>query len=436
MNMHREKYIVKNSFLVRILLAILILFSLLVLGFFVYQATNKVVALLFLAAVILLSWKKILYGMYLVIFSLSFMFIPQLFGVINVALPEVLFFSVLAVWCITSFTKKELVLKKTRMDLPLLLIFGIVFVSGVAYALFFGWSYEISRLNFVAVEFVLRILFVNAEMILFYFLAVNILTKKDLAPVTSLLVLSISLASLMALVQFYVFGVERVTSFFEYPNFFGMFLGVLFPLSLYKAIIAKRIFYRIIPFILFFSLLLTFSRAALISAFISTVFFLIMWKEKRWMLAPFIVGVVALIAIVSITEGDVLQQRVQSIGEHAQERLDLFQASLTLTLEKPLLGHGRPRIQSNDVVYEQAHNLYVQLALEKGVVILGLFIWVFVRVFQGIRHKTGREIAFLSGVVAFLIHGLMDYSLKIFLLVFILIALLEVNRTSENLEKV
>ncbi len=113
--LEKDEYRIKNNLLIKGLFSLLILFSLLVTAGFVHLSKNRIISIIIVLIVIIVSWKKLLYGFYVFVFSLPFTFLPDIFGK-NLAIAEILVFVLLAVFCLKNFKKPEIKLKRTMFQ--------------------------------------------------------------------------------------------------------------------------------------------------------------------------------------------------------------------------------------------------------------------------------------------------------------------------------
>src|SRR5882757_7379318 len=135
--------------------------------------------------------------------------------------------------------------------------------------------------------------------------------------------------------------------------------------------------------------------------------------------------------------GNELTRRLASIQSEARQeltggvRMTIDRDSLRMVREKPLLGWG---LGTFPVVYPQfrsfytkffvneAHNGYLQLAVETGVAGLAIAVWFLVTTFRGAAAKLQNwtetvngtlTVAALLGCVGILVHSFLDFNLQI-----------------------
>jgi len=176
-------------------------------------------------------------------------------------------------------------------------------------------------------------------------------------------------------------------------------------------------------------LALTYSRGAWIATAVGLLVLLPLVK-RGWLA----VGLALLTAMVA-TGGDILV-RAESVAAPGHDtsytsRVEIWQTSLRLLAEHPLRGVGLgnfelaygdsmvpnlPLLADTLLIPEEAHNLFLNLAVEVGLVGAGAFAWLlvvgFLRAWQ-VRRSADRRVKIWSaglaaGLVALLIHTTID----------------------------
>jgi len=132
----------------------------------------------------------------------------------------------------------------------------------------------------------------------------------------------------------------------------------------------------------------------------------------------------------------VLEERLQHWKSKSEQmevtgRLDIVRDSLTMAVKKPILGYGlgtfievfpRHRTFYTNSIVNAAHNEYVQVLVELGVLGLSLILALTILLFReglkkaiGWQHNCERAMA-LAGVIGcsgILIHSLCDFNLQV-----------------------
>lgn len=262
------------------------------------------------------------------------------------------------------------------------------------------------------------------------FLIVASLTEKNRIYVIRTIVFAGLIISLLAIYQ-YFFGLQHILNYisrekisgpfaldylsrkrvffpFVTPNTLGGYLAMIIPLAL----INKNRTWFIIP--LSFALLLTRSLGALLSIFLALViyFYLQGKPEKRKVI--FLLGLLIAIAAVFIARAATQKQHLQPVFSTVM-RLNYWKDTLRIIKASPLVGVGLGNFNLAHSRY--AHNSYLQIWAEMG--ILGLISWLWIIFasfksgFQKLRASENQYyiIAGLaSASVAFLAHNLIDFS--------------------------
>jgi O-antigen ligase len=107
----------------------------------------------------------------------------------------------------------------------------------------------------------------------------------------------------------------------------------------------------------------------------------------------------------------------QADQQSKELRFHIWKEAFGYVKQSPIVGVGAKNIQINfkdvpgyeDRVWSEAHNIYIQQAAEKGLVGLGLMLWVFIvmlRLF--LKSPVAWRPALVSVLVAFLVAGLTE----------------------------
>ena len=137
------------------------------------------------------------------------------------------------------------------------------------------------------------------------------------------------------------------------------------------------------------------------------------------------------VAVLALT-GDKLASRIEAIAFHSSSRLNVFEATMQLILERPFLGIGgggfegmfhsvRPdQMNAESAIYAHAHNTYLEFGLEHGLpalmimlVLSALLVLVFLR--GAARRKRNDLIPAIGAGATVLVamHAFVDFSLEI-----------------------
>ncbi len=221
----------------------------------------------------------------------------------------------------------------------------------------------------------------------------------------------------------------RLTATFENPNVYGTFLLIAVPVSLLSAIFAKgwrsRVFFGVTAALLTVNMFLTYSRGCYVSLAIC-LFILLVAKGKAWLWA----GVGAL-ALCPLYLPESVLSRIMSIGNLADTSVS-YRINIWKGVLKMLSGYWWMGVGIGDTafksVYESvamtavedaphAHNLFLQIMCESGVlgllVLCILFVLLFRTAASAVHRSTGKEkwlrLSLAAAWFALLIQGLTDY---------------------------
>ena len=294
------------------------------------------------------------------------------------------------------------------------------------------------------------------EWFIVYFLVIEGVTeKKHIYLIFGVFTVTLLATVLDSLVQYYVTYKDvflgrmidpgaRATAGFKAPNGLGAYLTVAAPMIftwIFKRNVSFK--YRSLVALLFFlvtwSLAVTFSRGAWSTAFLGIIFFVLLltFPEKRR--AFYFVFVVVLILVVLCgLLGFILTRDWQNSSlryDTISWRLHIWKDALKMIEDSPIFGHG---INTFMQVFEKyrsdrganptyAHNSYLQLTVETGIIGLVSFLWILGNLFRWAssyisRHGTRSDDLILpalgvwSGITAFLLQSFFDnqfYSLQL-----------------------
>ncbi len=324
---------------------------------------------------------------------------------------------------------------------------------------------------------------VHISFILFYFVLVNTIRKKE--QWQSLIKMFLGVAFIVALygvVQNFT-GITstqswvdeemfedisvRVYSFFNNPNVLGEFLVMTIPLTL--AVIwgkqrqTHKVLFLFVLIMMAACMVFTWSRGAWLGVFFALALFLVI-MDRRWVLAGVLLLVLAPV-LLTLSGNTAILQRLLSIGNTADTstayRVSIWQASIKIIRDFWVsgIGIGQEAYKSVYPVYAlsgadfalHSHNLYLQVWVEMGIIgITSLFAVILMFVKQVFSKKVMMNrktdscakivVALGAALLGFLLQGLTDYvwyNYKILMIFWIVVALgiSGVNLFSQNEEK-
>lgn len=202
--------------------------------------------------------------------------------------------------------------------------------------------------------------------------------------------------------------INRKRAFFPFvtPNTLGGYLAMIIPL----AFSYKNKIWFIIP--LSFALLLTKSLGALLSIFIGLGIYLYLQGKLKKRGILFLTGLLAMIVLVFILRQTATKEHILPTFSLAM-RLDYWIDTLRIIKNSPWTGLGLGNF--NLKVSRYAHNSYLQIWAEMGILgiisILWLIVMVFKSVLKNIKDSPNKQQ--ISGLVTanavFLVHNFIDF---------------------------
>jgi len=181
------------------------------------------------------------------------------------------------------------------------------------------------------------------------------------------------------------------------------------------------------------ALLFTLARGAWVSFIFVLLIFTLLWNKKMFFL--FLAGTIILSTGVYFTKGNVFIRKAESAFDTTRGttpiRFAMWKSGLLMLKDNPL-GIGidnvyktfeKPKYKLTDPrypVFGHLHNNYLQIAVERGILTLIAFLWlfyVFIRTaLAGFLKEKNKEVRFiylgiLLGLSAFMIGGIFEYGL-------------------------
>ena len=230
-----------------------------------------------------------------------------------------------------------------------------------------------------------------------------------------------------------IFDATRVTACFPYPNDFSSWI-LIFILPILAVLLFGNLnsFKRTgIFFLLFFQgalFIATQTKSAFFGFFAAILFMIFAKKLYRIFIILVLIGILFMGAI--IVKPDLLPERFRSL--HSMEaRLVWWQDSIEIYKRHPIIGNGIntyftnfKEARSDEYKGKKgsyAHNCFLQMATEIGIIGLMAFLWFlgafFVTGLKSLKTSNGSAyykaitLGLLSGVLAFLIHAFFDTNL-------------------------
>jgi putative inorganic carbon (HCO3(-)) transporter len=234
-------------------------------------------------------------------------------------------------------------------------------------------------------------------------------------------------------------GLVRATASFKDSNVFGVYLSAIAPLifglALYYFKNKKKIVIFLVSFIALVGILLTYSRPTLLAIYIALFFLGIVRKDRV---------LIGFLIILTLISPFILPKSVKEWAKEVQynplrfmcndDRIAVYRNSLNMIKDHPFVGLGantymknykkyRGPVEYRNIVtkdYMYAHNNFLHMAAEIGLIGLGIFIWLLYKLFRECKNIYKRldnhylKIVLLSltaCLIAFPVNGLMESSL-------------------------
>lgn len=182
------------------------------------------------------------------------------------------------------------------------------------------------------------------------------------------------------------------------------------------------------------ALLLTGSRAGIVSSLAASLLVLMLWmlRSTRQGAAPRLVIATAAIVVIGAIglSGSVFLDRLETTSDSLAFRMHLYVSASEAIAEAPVLGWGAgayplvfPQFRSPDFptarTYAEAHNSYLEAAATYGIpatiLLISAFAMIFWRCLQALwvrRRDHATPLAAIGVMVLFALHSLVDFSLQ------------------------
>ncbi|UCC95893.1 MAG: O-antigen ligase family protein, partial [Candidatus Omnitrophota bacterium] len=239
-----------------------------------------------------------------------------------------------------------------------------------------------------------------------------------------------------------------ITASFHHYNDFAAYLAVLFFINYGLLRHARRrgpiLFLVFLSLLIITNLFFTYSRGSWVAFLAVSVFLFAFFTKGKARLTPIALMGIFLVGVMSIPS---VRERFFFIFQKGGDaaRFQMWKSALLMFKESPLLGKGIGTFmdylpQYTNLGHQYAHNCYLQILAETGLLGLFSFLWALGEVIVRSYRKLKREfnVVFLGifcGLLTFLIHSFFDthlYSLNLSILFWILIAFLAIYVRSDS----
>jgi len=358
-----------------------------------------------------------------------------------------------AIWLIKMINTGKYSLQKTKLDLPIILFSLVLILS-----LFISKTKTVSLQDFI----------IFFSYILIFFLVTNNIDKKsDFNSFIHLFFIISSLVSIYTIIQYYGFDpylsdLHSLTSTIGQKNWISNYLAMIFPAMFSYFLLEQtkknKIIYFFLLSILYLTLMICQSRGIWISISIIAIlaiyiifklkFYEIFKINKKWLLLLLITFLI--IATIYSTDNPlnksaitVPQRALSTFDEQdpsINTRLLMWRTTLEMIKDRPILGSGIGTFKMNYLNYQaeflknnpyyikysgkagEAHNEYLQMWAELGIIGLGIFIGIILLFYSLIinylkKNNSDKEkiivFGLVMGITCFLTHSLFTFPLHV-----------------------
>jgi putative inorganic carbon (HCO3(-)) transporter len=201
---------------------------------------------------------------------------------------------------------------------------------------------------------------------------------------------------------------KRVFSPFVTPNILGGYLAMIIPLTL----LYRKSIWLAIPLV--FALLLTKSIGAFISLFLGLLIYFYLSRKLGKRRIIFLFGLFLMIILVVITRLSTQKLHIHPVFSTVM-RLGYWKDTLEIIKQAPLTGIGLGNF--NLLQSRYAHNSYLQIWAEMGVLGIISFLWLVIAVYKSallnirrVLKENNWGVYLVTAFSIFLIHNLIDFS--------------------------
>lgn len=345
----------------------------------------------------------------------------------------------IAAFLLKKILKKERLLRRDPVNIPLLLFFIIMCASAIntvsLYDTIKGGIFRFAQYIFI-----------------FYIVKEEVKDKAQINKILSALVLGAVLASADGIFQVITgrdfirgyqpilnIGLLRATAGFKDANILGIYLSAIVPLILglgfYYFKRLKKAFFCLLSFLVLTGIVLTYSRPTLLAVYAVLLFFGLVKKTK---------ALLFLLLAFTMVSPFLLPKSVKNWAKEVEysplrfmcndDRIAVYRNSFHMIKAHPLIGVGANTFMKSYKMYKEfpeyrgivtldemkAHNNYLHMAGEIGLTGLTIFFWFLYRLFgesKNIYRLAGDNylkivsLSLAACLTAFLVNGLTESSL-------------------------
>ena len=358
---------------------------------------------------------------------------------------------VAVLWIARLILERRFTFVRTRLWWPVI-IFTVITILSVIVSINVDYSLKnIKKYTFTS-------------LFLFFAIVNNVRDLKDVKILLLALMISTGVFSLLALIDYFLFEPSfgsRLSFRYLDKNLgrFSVFYDIVIPINLALIFITKdKIKRGLFGLVFLLSITTIFfmqMRASYLVIFLSLLAITFVYRKKLFV---FMLIIPFLVAIMMPTNMVTRALEMFKFGDYMKSdgvlnyRIDTWKGAVRIIKENPALGlgvgksnFGKTVKKFNDlnIPYDHAHNIYLQIAVELGLLGLAAFLWLFGSVFyHGLKHylslpRNDEKAIIIFGILCSIgglfLHGLIAYFYKhegfytLWVTVALLFALIEGN---------
>jgi O-antigen ligase len=262
-----------------------------------------------------------------------------------------------------------------------------------------------------------------------YILVLNLFnTEEKINKLLQAILISVIVPSAVGFYQFLtgtgnqsVYGFNRIFATFVHPNPYAFYLTMLLPMGIVlffkDGSSSRKIILGILCATMGISLILTYTRAAWVAVFLA-ILFLGIFRYRKLLL----ISVPLFFLLIKFNPG--LAHRFGEAFEFSSYydpqnsflwRIKFWSQTIPLIFSRPILGHGLSSLAS--YFREEAHNDYLRVAFETGLIGVGAYLWILLSLLRraiyvykriGMQYFKSLTLAFISIFIAYITIMLSD----------------------------
>ena len=358
-----------------------------------------------------------------ILFSLA-IYISQIpFPKDNASVKSLSLAVVAVLWITRLILERRFTFVRTRLWWPII-IFTVITILSVIVSINVDYSLRnIKKYTLISV-------------FLFFAIVNNVEGMRDVKTLLLALMVATGVFSLLALIDYSMFEPSLGSRLsFRYLdrnlNRFSKFYDIVIPINLAMVFVTKNKMKKLLfVFVLMLSLATIFlmqTRASYIVIFLGLLVITFVYRKKLFifMLAvPLVTAFLMPTNMISRAKEMLNFQDYLRSGGVLNYRMDAWKGALRIISKHPLLGlgvgksnYGKTARKFDDLTipYDHAHNTYLQIAVELGLIGLGAFLWLFGSVFyHGFKYKLSLPnmdekailmFGIICGIGALFLHG-------------------------------